>query len=233
MFSLIWSFADVLDEDSRKGYQRRLNDRHSLDFRKYIQKPNSTTIPLTFNLRTSKENSWNLKKFKNGKFELLIKNSEKKYLSQVDCQHRLGHMFDIDIELPFMIYVGLSIKEEMEVFNVINSKAKGLNTSLLDYHQTQLEENLIQNKPELYYAMQLNEMIESPWYKQLDLGGNKTIGMNRRASFRTMQKAIKKFLINISELEHKNTEILEFIINFWKSIHFILNREWSDPRNIS
>ena len=32
-------------------------------------------------------------------------------------------MFDIDVELPFMIYVGLSIKEEMEVFNVINSKS--------------------------------------------------------------------------------------------------------------
>ena len=224
------SFADVLDEDTRQGYQRRLNDRHSLDFRKYIQKQNSTTIPLTFNLRASKENSWSFKKFKNGRFELFIRNSEKKYLSQVDCQHRLGHMFDIDVELPFMIYIGLSIKEEMEVFNVINSKAKGLNTSLLDYHQTQLEENLIQNKPELFYAMQLNELIESPWYKQLDLGGNKTIGMNRRASFRTMQKAIKKFLSNISDCEYKDNEVLEFIINFWKSIHFILNIEWVEPR---
>ena len=31
------SFADVLDEDTGRGYQRRFNPAHSLDFRKYIQ----------------------------------------------------------------------------------------------------------------------------------------------------------------------------------------------------
>ena len=31
------SFADVLDEASGRGYQRRLNSRHSLDFRRYVQ----------------------------------------------------------------------------------------------------------------------------------------------------------------------------------------------------
>lgn len=31
------SFADVLDEDTGRGYQRRFNATHSLDFRKYIQ----------------------------------------------------------------------------------------------------------------------------------------------------------------------------------------------------
>ena len=45
------SFADVLDEDTRRGYQRRFNTHHSLDFRRYIQKSGSSTIPLSFNLR--------------------------------------------------------------------------------------------------------------------------------------------------------------------------------------
>ena len=129
-----------------------------------------------------------------------------------------------------MIFIGMSIREEMEVFNVINSKAKGLNTSLLDFHQTQLEENLIQNKPELYIAMQLNEMIESPWYKQLDLGGNKTVGMKRRASFRTMQRSIKKYLLSVNAQREDTNIHLNFIINYWKSIHFILNKEWEDSR---
>jgi hypothetical protein len=31
-----------------------------------------------------------------------------------------------------MCFLGLTEREEMEVFNVINSKAKGLSTSLLD-----------------------------------------------------------------------------------------------------
>src|SRR5688572_20689800 len=54
------SFADVLDEDAGRGYQRRMNSAHSLDFRKYIQQADSTTIPLTFNLRPSDQNAWRL-----------------------------------------------------------------------------------------------------------------------------------------------------------------------------
>src|SRR5438128_1055260 len=45
------SFADVLDEDTGRGYQRRFNAPHSLDFRRYIQRAGTSTIPLTFNLR--------------------------------------------------------------------------------------------------------------------------------------------------------------------------------------
>ena len=35
------SKSDVLDESTGKGYQRKFNAKHSLDFRKYIQKQNS------------------------------------------------------------------------------------------------------------------------------------------------------------------------------------------------
>src|SRR5208283_6214706 len=54
------SFADILDEDTGRGYQRRFNPQHSLDFRKYIQSPTSSTIPLTFNLRPSFQAAWQL-----------------------------------------------------------------------------------------------------------------------------------------------------------------------------
>src|SRR5207302_8521012 len=54
------SFADVLDEDTGRGYQRRLNRQHSLDFRKYIQQENSSTIPLTFNLRPRSDHAWRI-----------------------------------------------------------------------------------------------------------------------------------------------------------------------------
>ena len=37
------SFADILDEDTGRGYQRRFNSAHSLDFRKYIQQEKSST----------------------------------------------------------------------------------------------------------------------------------------------------------------------------------------------
>src|SRR6266568_8967395 len=56
------SFADVLDEDMGRGYQRRFDSRHSLDFRRYIQQEQSSTIPLTFNLRPRSDNGWRIVK---------------------------------------------------------------------------------------------------------------------------------------------------------------------------
>ena len=79
-------------------------------------------------------------------------------MAQVDCQHRLGNLCDLSIPLPFMCFIGLSEREEMEVFSVINSKAKGLSTSLLDYHEAQLAESLAQERPELFIALQLNSI---------------------------------------------------------------------------
>src|SRR5687768_12661627 len=55
------SFADVLNEDSGEGYQRRFSQKHSLDFRRYIRRPNSSTIPLTFNLRPESAALWSLR----------------------------------------------------------------------------------------------------------------------------------------------------------------------------
>src|SRR5216683_5175478 len=54
------SFADVLNEDTGRGYQRRFNPKHSLDFRMYIQQENSSTIPLTFNLRPRSDSVWRI-----------------------------------------------------------------------------------------------------------------------------------------------------------------------------
>src|SRR5689334_4432881 len=100
------SFADVLDEDAGRGYQRRFNSAHSLDFRKYIQSPGSTTIPLTFNLRPHEDGAWRLCDRKGG-VSLEIREGVR-VLAQVDCQHRLGHLSNMDIELPFMCFIGLS-----------------------------------------------------------------------------------------------------------------------------
>lgn len=47
------SFADTLDEDRGQGYQRRFNAKHSLDFRKYVQAPQS--LMSRASLRTMQE----------------------------------------------------------------------------------------------------------------------------------------------------------------------------------
>lgn len=224
------SKSDVLDESTGKGYQRKFNAKHSLDFRKYIQKQNSTTIPLTLNLRPRSDGAWKFVSNKDGSATLKI-NSGIKALHQVDCQHRLGHLSDLDTSLAYMIFIGLTAKEEMGVFNTINSKAKGLSTSLLDFHESKLINDLSREKPEILFAIRLNDDESSPWFKQLDLGGNRTSGMHRRASLRTMQKAIKRFLKETqANFTLSDDETYQIILSFWEAVAIVLANEWRDYR---
>lgn len=223
------SFADILDEESGRGYQRRPNRQHSIDFRRYIQRPGSTTIPLTFNARPG--SNWSLAD-SSPAAELNLLLDSGPVLAQVDCQHRLGHLHDLDVSLPFMCFLGLSAREEMEIFRVINGKAKGLSGSLLDFHEATLATDLGIERPELFIAMQLNNDTDSPWYRRLDIGGSKTSGMQRRPSLRTMQKAAKGFLNQTRVLQNTGPEAAaRLVIAFWASVAHVLDAAWKSPRN--
>jgi DNA sulfur modification protein DndB len=224
------SYADVLDEETQRGYQRRPNPQHSLDFRQYIQRPGSTTIPLTFNARPREDGGWKVAPHGVGA-TLELRTDVGKILTQVDCQHRLGHLNDLDTSLPFMCFLGLSEREEMEIFNTINSKAKGLSTSLLDFHAATLATNLADERPELFIAFHLHNDTDSPWYRELDLGGSATSGMHRRASLRTMQKAIKRFLRHSRILQKETPEAAaRLVLAFWAAVAHVLSDAWSKPR---
>lgn len=225
-----FSFADVLNEDTGLGYQRRFNSQHSQDFRRYIRQPGASTIPLTLNLRPQ-ETGWRVVELSDGQARLEIDPMAGKIMAQVDCQHRLGCLDDLDIPLPFMCYVGLSLKEEMQVFSTINSKAKGLSTSLLDFHDAHLADDLAKDRPEIFVALHLNNDPESPWCRQLDLGGKTTSGMARRASLRTMQKAIKRFLGATKVLKTRSPEkVAQIVLSFWRAVAEVLPAQWGAPR---
>lgn len=219
------SFADVLQEDTRRGYQRRFSEQHSLEFRRYIQTPGATTIPLTFNLRPPDAGRWRL--VCDGRAAMLfVHDDSAKVLSQVDCQHRLSCIGDQEIELPFMTYIGLTEREEMEIFNRINSRAKGLSSSLLDFHQTQMADDLATTHPHLFIALHLNDSPSSPWFRSLDLGGNATVGLSRRASLRTMQKAVQRFLREARGISAQ--EAARIVESFWIALSKVLPDQWRD-----
>lgn len=225
-----FSFADVLNEDTELGYQRRFNSQHSQDFRRYIRQLGASTIPLTLNLRPQ-ESGWRVVELATGQAQLEIDPAAGKIMAQVDCQHRLGCLEDLEISLPFMCYVGLTLKEEMEVFSTINSKAKGLSTSLLDFHDAHLAGDLAKDRPEIFIALHLNNDPDSPWCRQLDLGGETTSGMARRASLRTMQKAIKRFLGASKALKTRSPEkVAQIVLAFWRAVAEVLPAQWSTPR---
>jgi DGQHR domain-containing protein len=224
------SFPDILDEVSGKGYQRRFHREHSLEFKRYIQKAGATTIPLTFNLRPDR-NGWKLKRSSSGA-TLIVDLAADPVMAQVDCQHRLGYLRESQISFAFMAYIGLGIEDEIEIFRVINGKAKGLSGSLLDFTEARLvEDDLKAAKPELFLALMLHEDQRSPWYQRLDLGGNRTTGPLRVASLRTMQKAARRF---IREAGLSNTDVgdhtASLLIDFWRAITVVLSKQWNQPR---
>lgn len=225
------SFPDVLDERTGQGYQRRLNSVHSLDFRRYIREPGSTTIPLTFNLRPREDDAWRLVGDDGDRTVLKINTAAGPVMAQVDCQHRIGHLADLDIVLPFMCYVGLDVEEEMAVFTVINRKAKGLNRSLLDFHDARLCEDLANDRPELFIALCLSNDPASPWCGQLDVGGTRVSGLARKASLRTLQKAVRRFIQRSSILKRRSVEeAARVVLDFWVAVSVAMREDWSKPR---
>lgn len=227
------SFADVLKESTGQGYQRPFSPEHSLEFKRYIQQPGATSIPLTFNLRDESPARWRLERG-DGQFATLhIDGDGDPVFVQVDGQHRLGYLQGSPIPLAFMTYLGMTVQEEMEVFRTINGKAKGLSGSLLDYTEARLlGEHLPQVRLELYVALRMHEDPLSPWRDKLSLSGKKTIGMQRAASLRTMQTAVKRFIRGAGWKSGQNpSEVASTAIDFWRAVAFVLPKPWAAPRS--
>jgi len=226
------SFADVLDEDAEVGYQRRFNEQHSRQFSRYIATAPATTIPVTLNARRGTGCDWEVREAANGLVEFVVKENGARMLAQVDGQHRLGHLQDSPVSLAFMLFLGLSIVEEMELFRTINTKAKGLPGSLTSFHESKLDEDYRSHNPALYIAIQLNRLETSPWFKRLDLGGKRGVqGYMRIATLRTMELALKRMLVNRPEFRVIDPDgWVVALIAFWRAVANVIPQEWNNPR---
>lgn len=225
------SFADVLDESTGHGYQRPRDIKHSSGFRDYIARAGSSTIPLTFNLRPDLSAGWSILRGKNGRATLQL-DPRIRALAQVDCQHRLGELSESQTPLAFMTFIGLDLRSEMAMFTVINSKAKGLSSSLTDFHNSNLIENLVADAPQLYIARKLNDDVDSPWFRVIRLGGNATPGLKRKTSLRMMQTAVQEFLSNIPKNYFNNADATyEVVADYWRAVAQVFSAEWCDPRH--
>src|SRR5579862_9654018 len=93
------SFVDQFDMDLEDGVQRPLNKPHAKSFRQYIERVEqggkATAPPLIFSLREEP-------KIQNG---TLVLPEKKKAMARVDCQHRMEFTGDLNVSLPFVIYV--------------------------------------------------------------------------------------------------------------------------------
>jgi DNA sulfur modification protein DndB len=229
------SFADVLDEEREVGYQRPFDQSHARDFRAYIDRPGSTTIPLTFNLRGRRGSNWDVIEHP-GYCRLRVRRPGQRraaVMARVDCQHRLGMMSESSLPLTFQCYLGLSQKAEMEIFHVINAKAKGLSSSLLDYHVTVLARDTDDVPVELFIAKRLHDDPRSVWHKRVNLGGAGTQGTSRRTSLRGLQSATRLLLQRSplgSALHLSRDEKYAIVRSYWDAVASVWQTAWENPR---
>jgi DGQHR domain-containing protein len=201
-----------------------------MNFKHYISQPDSSTIPLTFNLRKDLKKHWCI--LPSNRNATLRLSRTVPCLAQVDCQHRLGELQDEDIPLAFMAFIGLDLRSEMAMFTIINSKARGLSSSLTDYHRSNLIDDLAAEVPELFIARRLNEDPKSPWFRLIRYGGKSTSGLKRKTSLRMMQKAIRRFLNQTRYLQtHEPASLLTLLLDYWHSVANVFDGEWRNHRS--
>ena len=229
------SFADVFDEAAQAGYQRPCDRRHAQEFRVYIEQPGATTIPLTFNLRGSPGSAWQLAPADGpdgsaAKLRIRVPApGEERVVARVDCQHRLEMMSESRVPLAFQCFLGLTPQDEMRVFSVINSKAKGLNPSLIDYHHSVLMD-VARDAADLYIAKRLHYDPASVWHKNLKLGGTATQGAARRMTLRGMRHAVQIFLHHALVGELPIEEQYQIVAALWTAIVRTWPNAWNAPR---
>lgn len=228
------SHVDRAMMDSQEGFQRELKKSHARKFREFVLDPTTlhvkkAAVPaLIFSIRTP-EFFFERKADGMGILQIPL---DKTAMAQLDCQHRMAFTGDLDKQVPFTIFFGLSREEERALFTTFNDEHQGLTKSLVDKHRAVLiGPELPDIEPHLAIAVKLNEDPESPWFKAVNTGGEKTPGSKRLVALRTLQEATK---VLIARPRCQNADFdtkYEAVLNYWKAVVDLFPDAWKKPRN--
>lgn len=161
------AFVSRRDDDKDAGYQRNLSKQRAADIARYIDKedgciPNSILVNLedgaTYDEKT----------------QTLRIPDQPKAAWVIDGQHRMFGLRQArtTYDLVVTAFLGLDVAEQAKQFKIINSKQKGVPTSLLyDLLDLTKDGTYVQQRGH-ELATKLNDDPESPWYGQVDLTGS-------------------------------------------------------------
>lgn len=218
-----FSYSKLYNDPSGKGYQRPIDQRRSKDFAKYLsQGEDALYTPILLNAC----GNWEFYAYDKQRPSLgrLIC---KKKATLMDGQHRLSGIreyiaeTDSTLNVPFLAFHYLDEDEEIKLFDVINTKAKGIGTSLSRY--------LNRDNDEIsWVATNLILKPESPFFSNGTLMGKRTKEKNI-----TLQNVynIVKLLTKKSELEKLSKEKkLNLALFYFNLIKDLFPDEWDDNK---
>ena len=219
-----FSYSKLFNDPSGKGYQRPINKKRCKDFADYLsQGEDSLYTPILLNAAGNWEfHAYDRQRPNYGRLIC------RKKATLMDGQHRLGGIkeyiqeTDSTLSVPFLAFHYLDEDEEIKLFDVINTKAKGIGTSLSRY--------LNRNNDDLsWVATNLILKPESPFFSKGTLIGKRT-----REKHITLQNLyqIVTLLTKKSNLARLPKEkILNLTMFYFNLIKELLPDEWEDYQN--
>lgn len=219
-----FSYSKLYNDASGKGYQRPINKKRCEDFADYLsQGEDSLYTPILLNAGGNWEfHAYDRQRPNVGRLIC------RKKATLMDGQHRLGgiekYINDTasTLIIPFLAFHYLDEDEEIKLFDVINTKAKGIGTSLSRY--------LNRNNDELsWVATNLILKPESPFFSKGTLIGKRT-----REKHITLQNLyqIVYLLTKKSDLAKLSKEkILNLTMFYFNLIKELMPDEWNDYKN--
>jgi len=219
-----FSYSKLFNDPSGKGYQRPINKKRCTNFADYLsQGEDSLYTPILLNAAGNWEfNAYDRQRPNYGRLIC------RKKATLMDGQHRLGGIKEYieetgsTLSVPFLAFHYLDEDEEIKLFDVINTKAKGIGTSLSRY--------LNRDNDDLsWVATNLILKPESPFFSKGTLIGKRT-----REKHITLQNLyhIVNLLTKKSDLAKLPKEkILNLTMFYFNLIKELLPDEWEDYQN--
>lgn len=215
------TYVKPYDDPSGKGYQRPVDTKRSKDFALYLsQGDDSLFTPILLNPAGNWEFSA-YDKLRPSYGRLICKEKA----SLMDGQHRLGgirqyiHETNSNINIPFLAFHCLDDDQEIRLFDTINTKAKGIGTSLSKY--------LRRDSDDLsWIATELLVRTESPFYSIGSIIGKRTKGrhITLQNLYRTLHLLTKDPSVSTLSKEEK----LAIALTYYNSIKEKYSDEWDD-----
>lgn len=160
------AFVSRRDDDKDAGYQRNLSRVRAADIARYIDKENGC-MPNSILVNLEQGAAYDAK---TGTLRIP---DQPKAAWVIDGQHRMFGLRQAQTKYDLVVtaFLGINVAEQAKQFKIINSKQKGVPTSLLyDLLDLTKDGTYVQQRGH-ELATRLNDDPESPWYRQIDLTG--------------------------------------------------------------
>ncbi|MDQ0899952.1 DGQHR domain-containing protein [Paenibacillus sp. V4I7] len=215
------TYVKPYDLPSGKGYQRPVDAKRANDFALYLSKgDNSLFTPILLNA----EAKWDFvpyDKYRPTYGRLLCKDKA----SLMDGQHRLGGIkrytqeTNSEINIPFLALHYLDEDEEIQLFDTINTKAKGIGVSLSRYlrrHSDDLS----------WVATELIVRSDSPFYNIGTITGKRNAG--RHVTLQNLYRVLELLTRDIHVSSLTKEEKLMLSLYYFNALKENFNQEWMD-----